>query len=42
VVHRVHRLLPHHPGFPAEPDMHRRMTRDLRRVLAVIADRLGC
>lgn len=45
VVHRVHRLLPHHPGFPAdltEPGMHRRLTRDLRRVLAVIADRLGC
>jgi hypothetical protein len=45
VVHRVHQVLPDHPGFRAgvaEIGMHTRMARDLRRVLRVIADRLAC
>lgn len=45
VVHRVHQVLPDHPGFRAgiaEVGMYARMSRDLGRVLAVIADRLGC
>jgi hypothetical protein len=45
VVHRVHQVLPDHPGFRAgiaEIGMHTRMVRDLRRVLRVIADRLAC
>ncbi|MBO3744281.1 hypothetical protein [Actinoplanes flavus] len=45
VVHRVHQVLPGHPGYAdgiAEIDLHTRMSRDLRRVLDVIADRLGC
>ena len=45
VTHRVHRVLPDHPGFAAgiaEIDLPVRMARDLRQVLGVIADRLGC
>jgi len=45
VIHRVHRVLPDHPGFAAgiaEIGLHARMSRDLRQVLDVIADRLGC
>ncbi|MEV0581266.1 hypothetical protein OG521_01300 [Streptomyces sp. NBC_01463] len=45
VTHGVHRVLPHHPGFAAgiaELGLRTRMSRDLRQVLAVIADRLGC
>lgn len=45
VTHRVHRVLPDHPGFApgiAEIGLHARMSRDLQRVLGVIADRLGC
>ncbi|MFB7241798.1 hypothetical protein ACFCYX_04895 [Streptomyces populi] len=45
VTHRVHRVHPEHPGFTAgiaEIGLRARMTRDLRQVLAVIADRLGC
>lgn len=45
VTHSVHRVLPHHPGFAAgiaELGLRTRMSRDLRQVLAVIADRLGC
>ena len=45
VTHRVHRVLPDHPGFAAgiaELGLRARMSRDLRQVLAVIADRLGC
>ncbi|CAM5585270.1 hypothetical protein STENM36S_08109 [Streptomyces tendae] len=45
VTHRVHRLVPDHPGFTAgiaDLGLHERMTRDLRQVLGVIADRLGC
>ncbi|WP_188188402.1 hypothetical protein [Nonomuraea sp. SYSU D8015] len=45
VVHRVHQVLPEHPGFRAgiaELGMHVRMSRDLQRVLRAIADRLGC
>lgn len=45
VVHRVHRVLPDHPGFAAgiaELGLEARLTRDLHQVLAVIADRLGC
>lgn len=45
VVHRVHQVLPGHPGFRtgiSEIGMRGRLSRDLRRVLTVIADRLGC
>jgi hypothetical protein len=45
VAHRVHRVLPDHPGFAAgiaEIGLRTRMSRDLRQVLDVIADRLGC
>ncbi|GAB2602446.1 hypothetical protein GCM10027269_67750 [Kribbella endophytica] len=45
VTHRVHRVLPDHPGFAdgiAELGLQARMARDLRQVLEVIADRLGC
>lgn len=45
VTHRVHRVVPDHPGFApgiAEIGLQARMTRDLRQVLGVIADRLGC
>lgn len=45
VTHRVHRVLPGHQGFAdgiAEIGMRARMSRDLRHVLGVIADRLGC
>ncbi|MEU4746535.1 hypothetical protein AB0G02_39600, partial [Actinosynnema sp. NPDC023658] len=45
VTHRVHRVLPDHPGFAAgmaEIGLRARMSRDLHQVLAVIADRLGC
>ncbi len=45
VTHRVHRVLPDHPGFApgiAEIGLRARMARDLRQVLGVIADRLGC
>lgn len=45
VVHRVHQVLPDHPGFAAgvaEIGVRTRLARDLRRVLTVIADRLGC
>ncbi|MGV9337373.1 hypothetical protein [Streptomyces sp. NPDC003688] len=45
VTHRVHRVLPDHPGFAAgiaEIGLQVRMSRDLKQVLAVIADRLGC
>lgn len=45
VTHRVHRVLPDHPGFAAgiaEVGLQTRIERDLRHVLAVIADRLGC
>jgi hypothetical protein len=45
VTHRVHRVLPGHPGFAAgiaEIGLRVRMARDLRQVLDVIADRLGC
>ncbi|MEU9497866.1 hypothetical protein [Streptomyces sp. NPDC048196] len=45
VTHRVHRVLPDHPGFTdgiAEIGLHARMSRDLQQVLGVIADRLGC
>ncbi|MBL1090609.1 MULTISPECIES: hypothetical protein [Streptomyces] len=45
VTHRVHRVLPHHPGFAdgiAEIGLRARMSRDLQQVLEVIADRLGC
>ncbi|MFF1398871.1 hypothetical protein ACFVZD_34310 [Streptomyces sp. NPDC058287] len=44
VTHRVHRVLPGHPGFAAgiaEIGLRVRMARDLRQVLDVIADRLG-
>lgn len=45
VTHRVHRVLPDHPGFAAgiaELGLQARMSRDLRQVVSVIADRLGC
>ena len=45
VTHRVHRVVPEHPGFAdgiAEIGLWTRMDRDLRDVLDVIADRLGC
>jgi hypothetical protein len=45
VTHRVHRVLPDHPGFTAgiaDLGLRERMTRDLRQGLGVIADRLGC
>lgn len=45
VTHAVQRILPDHPGFAdgiAELGLHTRMARDLNKVLAVIADRLGC
>jgi hypothetical protein len=45
VSHRVHRVLPDHPGFApgiAELGLRARMARDLAQVLDVIADRLGC
>jgi len=45
VTHRVHRVVTDHPGFAAgiaEIGLRARMTRDLRHVLDVIADRLGC
>ncbi|MFC8260667.1 hypothetical protein ACFUNF_24395 [Streptomyces sp. NPDC057291] len=45
VTHRVHRVLPDHPGFAAgiaEIGLRARMALDLRHVLGVIADRLGC
>ncbi|GIH16878.1 hypothetical protein [Rugosimonospora africana] len=45
VTHRVHRVLPDHPGFAAgiaEIGLRTRMSRDLRQMLDVIADRLGC
>ncbi|MFD0115716.1 hypothetical protein ACWCRC_34620 [Streptomyces sp. NPDC001940] len=44
VTHRVHRVLPGHPGFAAgiaEIGLRVGMARDLRHVLDVIADRLG-
>ncbi|MFB7712396.1 hypothetical protein [Streptomyces sp. NPDC056105] len=44
VSHRVHRVLPGHPGFTAgisEIGLRVRMARDLRQVMDVIADRLG-
>lgn len=45
VTHRVHRVLPDHPGFGpgiAELGLRARMSHDLEQVLGVIADRLGC
>ncbi|MEV0719690.1 hypothetical protein [Asanoa sp. NPDC050611] len=45
VTHRVHQVFPDHPGFAAgiaRIGLHARMSRDLRRLLDVIADRLGC
>ncbi|MFI0790324.1 hypothetical protein ACH4Q6_32570 [Streptomyces lydicus] len=45
VIHRVHRVLPDHPGFAdgiADIGLRARMSRDLHQVLVVIADRLGC
>ncbi|MEV0348625.1 hypothetical protein AB0H88_22850 [Nonomuraea sp. NPDC050680] len=45
VTHRVHQVFPGHPGFAAgiaEIGLRARMSRDLRQVLGVIADRLGC
>ncbi|MFD8542224.1 hypothetical protein [Streptomyces sp. NPDC059649] len=45
VTHRVHRVVPDHPGFAdgiAELGLRARMSRDLQQVLEVIADRLGC
>ena len=45
VTHRVHQVLPDHRGFSggiAELGLRARMARDLRQVLGVIADRLGC
>ncbi|MFG1685455.1 hypothetical protein ACGFNP_35210 [Nonomuraea sp. NPDC049269] len=45
VIHRVHQVFPDHPGFTAgiaEIGLRTRMSRDLRQVLGVIADRLGC
>ncbi|WP_329002271.1 hypothetical protein OHA18_04190 [Kribbella sp. NBC_00709] len=45
VTHRVHQVLPDHPGFAAgiaELGLRARMARDLAQVLGVIADRLGC
>ena len=45
ITHRVHRVLPEHPGFAtgiAELGLRVRMARDMRQVLGVIADRLGC
>lgn len=45
ITHRVHRVIPGHPGFAtgiAELGLQARMARDLRRILGVIADRLGC
>lgn len=45
VTHRVHRVLPDHQGFApgiAEIGLYTRMSRDLKQVLDVIADRLGC
>ncbi|GGN50320.1 hypothetical protein FHR83_009181 [Actinoplanes campanulatus] len=45
VTHRVHQVVPDHPGFTAgiaEFGLHTRMSRDLRQILGVIADRLGC
>ncbi|MFB7166120.1 hypothetical protein [Streptomyces sp. NPDC056242] len=44
MTHRVHRVLPGHPGFAAgiaEIGLRVGMARDLRHVLDVIADRLG-
>jgi hypothetical protein len=45
ITHRVHRVLPEHPGFAtgiAELGLRARMTRDMRQVLGVLTDRLGC
>ena len=45
ITHRVDHVLPGHPGFAtgiAELGLRSRMVRDLRQVLGVIADRLGC
>ncbi|MBB5082412.1 hypothetical protein [Nonomuraea endophytica] len=45
VTRRVYQVLPGHPGFAggiAEIGLRTRMSRDLRQVLDVIADRLGC
>jgi hypothetical protein len=45
ITHRVDRVLPAHPGFAtgiAELGLRARMTRDLRQVIGVLADRLGC
>ncbi|MFF0264109.1 hypothetical protein [Kribbella sp. NPDC004536] len=45
VTHRVHRVVPGHPGFAdgiAELGLRVRMRRDLDAVLGVVADRLGC
>ncbi|GAA1617237.1 MULTISPECIES: hypothetical protein [Kribbella] len=45
VTHRVHRVVPSHPGFAdgiADLGLRVRMRRDLDDVLGVIADRLGC
>ncbi|MBW6439055.1 hypothetical protein KZ829_35535 [Actinoplanes hulinensis] len=45
VTHRVHQVIPGHAGYAdgiAEIGLHARMSRDLRQVLDVIADRLGC
>lgn len=45
VTHRVHRVVPSHPGFAdgiSELGLRARMRRDLDEVLEVVADRLGC
>jgi hypothetical protein len=45
IIHRVDRVLPEHPGFAdgiAELGLRARMVRDMRQVIGVIADRLGC
>ena len=45
ITHRVTGVLPGHPGFVtgiAELGLRARMARDLRQVIGVIADRLGC
>jgi hypothetical protein len=45
LIHRVHRVVPDHPGFAAgiaDLGLRARMSRDLRQLLSVLADRLGC
>jgi hypothetical protein len=45
LTHRVYQVRPDHPGFTAgiaDLGLRARMSRDLRQVLSVLADRLGC